>query len=108
MVGTVGRESGQCRLRVCQHTEGKTLQKHVHGYTQKDTTCYTDEWQGYNSIKRDHHTVCHSQKEWARDDEGDGIREVHTNTIEGLWTSARNFRFCRNFSLKGYSAKILH
>ena len=79
-MGTVGRESGQCRLRVCQHTDGKTLQKHVHGYTQKDTTCYTDEWQGDNSIKRDHHTVCHGQKEWARDEDGDGIREVHTNT----------------------------
>jgi hypothetical protein len=35
--------------------------------------------------------VWHSQGEWARDDDGDGIREVHTNTIEGLWTSVRNF-----------------
>ena len=50
IVGTVGRESGQCRLRVRQHTDGKTLQTHVHGYTKKDTTCYTDEWQGYNQI----------------------------------------------------------
>jgi len=104
IVGTVGRESGQCRLRVREHTEGKTLQKHVHGYTQKDTTCYTDEWQGYNRIKRDHHTVCHGQKEWARDDDGDGIREVHTNTIEGLWTTARNF--LRPF--RGVHKKYLH
>jgi hypothetical protein len=29
--------------------------------------------------------------EWARDDDGDGIREVHTNTVEGMWTSVRNF-----------------
>ena len=28
---------------------------------------------------------------WARDEDGDGIREVHTNTIEGVWTSVRNF-----------------
>ena len=73
IVGTVGRHSGQCRLRVRHHTDGKTLQQHVHGYTQRDTTCYTDEWQGYNRIKRTHHTVCHGQKEWARDDDGDGI-----------------------------------
>jgi transposase len=104
IVGTVGRESGQCRLRVREHTDGKTLQKHVHGYTKKDTTCYTDEWQGYNRIKRDHHTVCHGQKEWARDDDGDGIREVHTNTIEGLWTTARNF--LRPF--RGVHKKYLH
>jgi transposase-like protein len=30
-------------------------------------------------------------REWARDDDGDGIREVHINTMEGLWTGARNF-----------------
>lgn len=31
-------------------------------------------------------------KEWARDDAGAGIREVHVNTIEGLWTTVRNFQ----------------
>jgi len=36
-------------------------------------------------------TVCHAEKEWARDDDGDGIREVHVNTLEGLWTGLRNF-----------------
>jgi transposase len=91
VVGTVGRQSGQCRLRVRHHTDGKTLQQHVHGYTKKAATCYTDEWQGYSRIHRPHYTVCHSQREWARDDDGDGVREVHVNTIEGLWTTTRNF-----------------
>ena len=38
-------------------------------------------------------TVTHRppRPEWARDDDGDGIREVHCNTIEGLWTGVRNF-----------------
>ena len=38
-------------------------------------------------------TVCHTpgKRVWARDDDGDGIREVHVNTIEGLWTGLRNF-----------------
>ena len=40
---------------------------------------------------RQHATVAHGQGEWARDDDGDGVREVHVNTIEGLWTSVRNF-----------------
>ena len=79
-----GRQSGQCRLRVRPHTDGKTLQQQVHGYTKKAAICYTDEGQGDNRIKRAHHTVCHGQKEWARDDDGDGVREVHVNTIEGL------------------------
>jgi len=34
---------------------------------------------------------CHGDKEWARDDDGDGLREVHVNTSEGMWTTVRNF-----------------
>jgi len=43
--------------------------------------------------QRNHVTVCHTpgKRVWARDDDGDGIREVHVNTIEGLWTGLRNF-----------------
>lgn len=91
VVGTVGRASGECRLRVCERTDGATLTKHVHGSTVPEATCYTDEWQGYNRIARTHQTVCHREHQWARDADGDGIREVHTNTIEGLWTTLRNF-----------------
>lgn len=92
MVGTVGRQSGCCRLRVQEHTDGATLRAHVHHYTRPHTRCYTDEWQGYAHLHRPHRTVCPGIKEWARDDDGDGIREVHINTIEGLWTTVRNFR----------------
>src|SRR5581483_1999452 len=51
-------------------------------------------WAGYCRLAetgRRHATVCHTAYEWARDDDGDGVREVHTNTPEGLWTGLRNF-----------------
>jgi len=76
---------------VVHHTDRKTLEKHVHQFTLKETTCYTDEWQSYNHILRDHAVVCHADHEWARDDDGDGLREVHTNTAEGMWTDVRNY-----------------
>jgi len=91
IVGTVGRESGQVRLRVVHHTDQETLEKHVHQFTLVGTMCNTDEWQAYNHIIRPHATVCHGKHEWARDDDGDGIREVHVNTVEGMWTDVRNF-----------------
>lgn len=112
MVGTVGRQTGQCRLRVRQQTDSQTLHHHVHGYTKDTATCYTDEWKGYHHIQRAHSTVCHGQKEWARDDDGDGIREVHVNTLEGLWTTARNFlrpfRGVHKKYLKDYLAMCEH
>lgn len=91
VVGTIGRESGQVRLRVVHHTDQDTLEAHVHQFTTSCAQVYTDEWSGYNHLIRPHATVCHGQREWARDDDGDGIREVHTNTTEGMWTTVRNF-----------------
>jgi transposase len=112
VVGTVGRQSGRCRVRVRKHTDGATLRAHVHGYTHGQARCYTDEWLGYEKIRRAHATVSHGRKEWARDDDGDGIREVHINTIEGLWTTVRNFlrpfRGVHKKKLKYYLAVCEH
>lgn len=91
IIGTVGRASGQVRLRMVKHTNGKTLERHMAQFTQPDAVANTDEWQGYNHIARSHVTVNHGTHEWARDDDGDGIREVHINSTEGMWTGVRNF-----------------
>ena len=79
------------KLRVVERTDRKTLVPHVHRYTDTRASVYTDEWRAYERVVREHRTVSHGEKEWARDDDGDGIREVHVNTIEGLWTTLRNF-----------------
>ena len=91
IVGTVGRQSGQVRIRVVPDTTGDTLRAHVHRFTHADAHVFTDESQSYNHLLRTHSTVCHNDNEWARDDDGDGIREVHCNSVEGLWTDFRNF-----------------
>ena len=91
VVGTIGRKSGFVRLRVAHHTDSATLSAHVHQFTGPAATIYTDGWRGYNGIDRSHAIVCHGDGEWARDDDADGIREVHINTIEGVWTTVRNF-----------------
>jgi transposase len=74
IVGTVGRESARVRLRVVKHTDGETLVPHVHRYTVGEATVYTDEWRAYERVGRGRETVRHGLKEWARDDDGDGIR----------------------------------
>ena len=91
IVGTKGRESGLLRLRLVHQTDSATLSEHVHSFTLPTTTVYTDGWRGYNRIDRAHMIVCHKDGEWARDEDGDGIYETHTNTIEGVWTTVRNF-----------------
>jgi transposase len=108
VLGTIGRESKQVRLRLVGDTTSLTVCAHVHQFTQEETDLYTDEYDSYNAVKRPRSTITHGHKEWARDDDGDGVREVHTNTAEGLWTGLRNFlrpfRGVSKHFLSGYVA----
>ncbi len=86
----VSRQTGGIVLRVVGRTDRPTLTGFVTANTAPGAMVYTDEWGGYNGLPeagRSHATVSHTpgQREWARDDDGDGVREVHDNTLEGLW-----------------------
>jgi hypothetical protein len=59
------------------------------------TTVNSDEWpasSGRPAVGRRPVTVCQAAGEWARDDEGEGIRAVHHTPSEGIWTGLRNLR----------------
>jgi transposase len=108
IIGTVGRSSGQVRLQVAKDVKKRTLHRHVCRFTLPTAHVYTDENDGYNGLPRRHSQVSHLGKEWARDDDADGVREVHTNTAEGLWTGLRAFlrpfRGVSKHFLSGYLA----
>jgi transposase-like protein len=94
IIGTVGRESGQLRLEVTPDATGQTVYSFITKTTCEDIILYTDGNHAYQSIEdtaREHLTVKHSEHEFARDADGDGINEVHDNTIEGIWTGLKNF-----------------
>ena len=61
---------------------------------QLGTTVFTDEYDIDSRLKDrgdKHHTVNHSQKESARDDDGDGFHEVPVNPREGFWSLLRSW-----------------
>lgn len=92
--GVVGRQSGAVRLTVTEHSDGETLNGVVRGAAEPPAVVNTDDWRGYDRMAETgcaRKVVCHAAGEWARDDDGDGVREVHVNTMEGLWTGLRNF-----------------
>ena len=72
------------------------------------TRLYTDEWQSDRGSHPSHATVRHGVREWARDADGAGQREVHCHTCEGagagLRTSLRAFRGVHKRSLHLYVA----
>ena len=113
VAGVDGRESGGLRLSVIEHSDRATLEGIVESSTREGAMVDTDEWRGYGRLPelgRGHATVTHDpdRREWARDDDGDGIREVHDNTLEGIWTGLRNylrtFRGVSKWSLACYVA----
>jgi transposase-like protein len=96
VLGVVGRESGQVRWEVVEHADPETWETLVVDQTQPGALVPTDAGCGYDhrpAMGRGRTAVCHTpgEREWARDDDGDGMREVHNNTLEGLGTGLRNF-----------------
>lgn len=97
MAGLVGRRSGEVRLEVLESSGGAELEEVVDDGCLGGTTVNTDEWRGYSRVGgrhgRVHMTVDHSGPKgtWALDLDGDGPREVHCKTQEGLWTGLRIF-----------------
>lgn len=71
-----------------------TIEPLIRGAVAPGTRFFTDEYDidarlpawGY-----DHHSVCHSRGESARDDDGDGFHEVHVNTMEGVRSLLRSW-----------------
>ena len=58
------------------------------------TLINTDEYDIYARLPGwgyGHKTVCHAHGEYARDEDGDGLCEVHINTIEGFWSLLRSW-----------------
>jgi transposase len=97
IAGVVGRESGEIRLEVLESSGAAELGEVVADSCLSGTTVNTDEWCGYSRVDgrhdRVHVTVDHSgpRSTYAIDADGDGVREVHCDTMEGIWTGLRNF-----------------
>lgn len=62
-----------------ESTDKKTLSGNVNARVSRGAIVHTDEFKGYRGIKALHRTIKHSAGEYVRGN-------VHTNTIEGLWS----------------------
>lgn len=79
VVGAVQRE-GEIRLEIISDRGRKTLHKFIHGHIDGDeSTVYTDDWQAYVGIVKDHGSVNHSLEEWVNG-------PIHTNSVESVWS----------------------
>jgi transposase-like protein len=80
VVGMVER-SGKLVAHQVNDVKIDTLTPQVVKHVKETATVYTDEWLGYNALRRiyDHAVVKHNQGEYVNG-------RIHTNTIEGFWS----------------------
>ena len=83
-LGLVGRTSGELRLIVCTDTQQTTITPKIEAYTEPVVVLYTDGSNAYGRVEktgRSRRSVNHSEGKRARDADGDGLKEIHCNTI---------------------------
>src|SRR3954447_5963145 len=89
VAATIGGVTGRACFHVVGNSDRQTLEGLVQATTAPGATPNTNEWRSYARVPapgRGHATVNHGAGEWVRDDDGDGVREVHCNTMERTWT----------------------
>jgi transposase len=92
IISVLSRETGEQRLWVGDHADRRTCHELMReNLPAGSTSLYTDEWQSYRGSHPAHATVRHGVREWARDDDGDGRREVHCNSCEGAGAALRTY-----------------
>lgn len=94
IAGTIGRQSQRLQLTMAPDSQNQTLVPIFSDQIAETATLFSDE--AYHFLALDdevgtHHTLDHNQNEFARDPDEDGFHEIHSNTIEGIWTGLRNF-----------------
>ncbi len=93
VLGLLERD-GALRLYMLPDVRQETLAPVLCDVVQPGTMVYTDDSTIYARLEAwgyGHQTVNHGAHEFARDDDGDGVREVHINTLEGCWSLLRSW-----------------
>ena len=91
--GMIQRD-GQVVIKMLPDVQQETIKPIITKTIAPGTKVMTDEYDIYARLSAwgyGHQTVCHSQGEYARDEDGDGFCEVHVNTIEGFWSLLRSW-----------------
>ena len=81
-------------VRMLANVQQTTIRPVIEATVARGALVHTDEYDVHARLESwgyGHKTVCHTRGEYARDEDGDGFREVHVDTLEGLWSLLRSW-----------------
>ncbi len=93
ILGLIER-GGHVVPRMLADVQRKTIQPIIQATVARDTLVYTDEYAIYARLDAwgyRRKAVRHGRGEYARDEDGDGFREVHVNAMEGIRSLLRSW-----------------
>jgi transposase-like protein len=93
VLGLLQRD-GNLVLHLLPNVQQATIKPIILKTVTPNTLVYTDAYDIYQRLPAwgfAHKTVNHSAGEYARDEDGDGVCEVHVNTLEGVWSLLRSW-----------------
>ena len=87
VLGGIERGTDKMFLVPVPQRDSATLIPIVQQYVRRGTTIHTDMWKAYDSLSRCgyHHGMVNHSQHFV-----DPVTGVHTNSIEGSWTHAKN------------------
>ena len=88
------QRGGEVVIRMLPNVKKPTIKLLIEKFIKPGSLVNTDEYCIYDDLPLwgyEHKSVCHSHKEYARDEDGDGFCEVHVNTMEGFWSLFRSW-----------------
>jgi transposase-like protein len=88
------QRGGQVVINLLANVKQKTIEPLIKDTIMPGTLIYTDEYSIYARLDvwgYEHKSVNHGRGEFARDEDGDGLCEVHVNTMEGFWSLLRSW-----------------
>lgn len=93
ILGMIQR-NGCILVRMLPNVKRETIEPIIRSNVVVGSMVCTDEYVIYDQLPEwgyEHKTVNHGNKEYARDEDGDGFCEVHVNTAEGFWSLLRSW-----------------
>ena len=85
---------GRVVIRMLENVQQKTIKPLFARFVKSGSMVNTDEYVIYDRLEAwgfGHVSVNHGAGEFARDADGDGVNEVHVNTLEGFWSLLRSW-----------------
>lgn len=81
-------------MRMLANVQQRTIKPLIRTTIAPGTCMYPDEYDIYSRLEQwgyEHESVCPRRGEYARDDDDDGLCDVHVHTMEGLWSLLRSW-----------------